>query len=80
MINTKLIIIKYREKGGIVSEVASWKIHPDYHETQTDGWPNDIAILKLATPIEESKTVGYARLPANGSDPVAGSIAIAAGW
>lgn len=41
---------------------------------------NDVAILKLSTPIQKSETIGYATLPAAGSDPVANTLAIAAGW
>ncbi|KAK9439328.1 extracellular trypsin protease [Metarhizium brunneum] len=41
---------------------------------------NDIGILKLSTPIQKSKTIGYATLPDAGSDPVVGSPAIIAGW
>ncbi|KID85044.1 trypsin- protease [Metarhizium guizhouense ARSEF 977] len=69
-----------RETGGTVVEVASFKIHPSYHGHENNSYPHDIATLKLSTPIPESNMTRYAKLPASGSDPVANSIAIAAGW
>ncbi|KAK8142397.1 hypothetical protein G3M48_008825 [Beauveria asiatica] len=74
-----------RTTGGVDAEVASAqiKMHPDYALGSPSHGPyavNDIAILKLATPIKKSGTISYATLPANGSDPVANSIAIVAGW
>ncbi|OAR01253.1 hypothetical protein LLEC1_06751 [Akanthomyces lecanii] len=41
---------------------------------------NDIAVLKLKTPIPESDTVAYAKLPISNSDPMAKSTAVVAGW
>ncbi|EFY91650.1 Trypsin-related protease [Metarhizium acridum CQMa 102] len=41
---------------------------------------NDIAILKLSTPIEKSDTIDYARLPAADRDVAGNSAAIVAGW
>ncbi|KAK8925559.1 Chymotrypsinogen A [Metarhizium anisopliae] len=41
---------------------------------------NDIAIVKLSTPIEKSDTIDYAGLPPAGGDAVVNSTAIAAGW
>lgn len=59
-------------------------MHPNYEPGSRKGSGpfgiNDIGILKLSTPIEKSETIGYATLPANGSDPVANSIATVAGW
>ncbi|KID81821.1 Peptidase cysteine/serine, trypsin-like protein [Metarhizium guizhouense ARSEF 977] len=66
-----------KETGGVVAEVKSNLLHPDYNHFKRG---NDIAILKLSTPIEESKTISYAKLPAGGSSPVIGSTAVAAGW
>jgi trypsin len=54
-------------------------VHPDYKNLRVEV-NNDIAILKLSTPIEESETISYAKLPASGSSPVIDSIAVAAGW
>ncbi|KJK86433.1 hypothetical protein H633G_09719 [Metarhizium anisopliae BRIP 53284] len=66
-----------RETGGVVAEVQSRIYHPDYvHRFKR----NDIAILKLSTPIQESQTIRYAKLPVNGADPAVGSTAVAAGW
>ncbi|KAH0593941.1 hypothetical protein MHUMG1_08264 [Metarhizium humberi] len=42
--------------------------------------PNDIAIVKLLSPIQKSDIIGYATLPVNGSDPVVKSMATVAGW
>ncbi|KJK75903.1 hypothetical protein H634G_09268 [Metarhizium anisopliae BRIP 53293] len=70
--------------GGVDAKVVSRIKHPNYHVGgPPDFYPfvlNDIAILKLATPIEESKSIRYATLAANSSDPVVNSIAIVAGW
>ncbi|PMB71448.1 Trypsin [Beauveria bassiana] len=66
-----------KDYGGVVAEVESVRKHPDW--TQIDH-QNDIAILKLSSPIEESETIGYAKLPPGGSNPVNGSTAMAAGW
>ncbi|KAF5125063.1 Trypsin [Metarhizium anisopliae] len=41
---------------------------------------NDIAILKLSTPIEKSDNIDYAGLPPAGGDAVVNSTGIAAGW
>ncbi|TWU72858.1 hypothetical protein ED733_003271 [Metarhizium rileyi] len=41
---------------------------------------DDVAILKLETPISECHGVEYAVLPADGSDPTADSEAVAVGW
>ncbi|KAF1738173.1 Mite allergen Der p 3 [Beauveria bassiana] len=68
--------------GGVDANIASSKQHPDYELYAKDGGyaVNDIAILKLSTAIEKSENIDYATLPANGSDPEANSIAVAAGW
>ncbi|KAK8912018.1 Trypsin [Metarhizium anisopliae] len=77
-----------RKTGGVDAPVASRKPHPGYRLNKPRGGEgrapdyaiNDIGILKLSTPIEQSGAIGYATLPANGSDPVVNSIAITAGW
>lgn len=58
-------------------EVASAAVYPRYSGIRRR---HDIAILKLATPIEESDMIRYATLPASGSDPVLNTIAVVAGW
>ncbi|KAF1952835.1 hypothetical protein CC80DRAFT_494983 [Byssothecium circinans] len=63
--------------GGTLAAVASFTLHPN-STNSAPVW--DVAILKLATPIRTSSTIAYATLPKAGSDPVAGSIATAAGW
>ncbi|KAF4441035.1 AChain A Fusarium Oxysporum Trypsin At Atomic Resolution [Fusarium acutatum] len=64
-----------RTSGGVTSSLSSVRVHPSY-----SGNNNDLAILKLSTSIPASGTIGYARLAASGSDPVAGSSATVAGW
>ncbi|QLI73247.1 Trypsin [Metarhizium brunneum] len=66
-----------KDTGGVVAQVGSRLRHPDY---VLNGHHNDIAILKLSTPIQASQTIGYAKLPASGLNPVIGSTAVAAGW
>ncbi|EXU98743.1 peptidase S1 domain protein [Metarhizium robertsii] len=58
-------------QGGVEVEVASAALHPRYSSIRRH---DDIAILKLATPIEESDMIRYATLPASGSDPVLNTI------
>lgn len=80
----KLISIQNYKTGGVEAKIASCKKHPRFGKN-FPGRPgpdvfNDIGILKLSTPIEKSETISYAMLPANGSDPMANSMAIVAGW
>ncbi|EFZ03809.1 peptidase S1 domain protein [Metarhizium robertsii] len=71
--------------GGVEAKVVAAH-RPDHDKLNLTGeyteayWLNDIAILKLSTPIEKSDKIGYATLPADGSDPMANSTAIAVGW
>ncbi|KAJ4147291.1 hypothetical protein LMH87_001825 [Akanthomyces muscarius] len=79
-----------RDAGGILARAANLTVHPDYTGKKTipEGLGtqyavilNDIAILKLSTPIEENgDTIRYASLPESGSDPEADSKATVAGW
>ncbi|CAG9953285.1 unnamed protein product [Clonostachys rosea f. rosea IK726] len=65
--------------GGKQVAVSSIKIHSSY--TVKDDIPyNDIAIWKLSSTIAESSTIKYAALPAQGSDPSAGTSVTVAGW
>lgn len=57
------------------SVVESYVQHPEYKNSNYD-----FAILKLATPIEESETISYAKLQEEDVDPVAGAVATVAGW
>ena len=41
---------------------------------------NDVALWHLDTPIQASDNIAYAKLPAAGSDPEAGSTVTIAGW
>ncbi|KAH8721615.1 trypsin-like cysteine/serine peptidase domain-containing protein [Ilyonectria robusta] len=63
--------------GGKQVGVSSIVSHPDYNAGTVD---NDVAIWRLASPIEASDTIGYATLAKNGSDPVADSLLTVAGW
>ncbi|EFZ03846.2 chymotrypsin B1 [Metarhizium robertsii ARSEF 23] len=70
-------------RGGVEAKVASFRKHPNYTRDKNNGGPwveNDIAVLKLSTPIEKSNTIDYATLPPVGSDAMVNSTAIAAGW
>jgi trypsin len=62
--------------GGVLASVSRIIINPSY-----DGDVDyDSAILKLATSVPTSSTVGYAKIAASGSTPAAGSTATVAGW
>ncbi|KJZ76103.1 hypothetical protein HIM_04559 [Hirsutella minnesotensis 3608] len=72
---------------GVEAKAKAIVVHPDYQIKQRESNPlgdeihiNDIAIIKLATPIEKSDTIKYATLPADGSDPAENSNAVVAGW
>lgn len=60
-----------------MSTVSSITIHPSYNDDTSD---YDIAILKLATAVPTSSTIGYATFAAAGSDPASGSTVTVAGW
>jgi hypothetical protein len=78
-----LSTLKNPKTGGIEASIASRKAHPEYSTNKDETKPyenNDIGIIKLSTPIEKNDTVAYATLAADGSDPTAGSMAVAAGW
>ncbi|EAT87042.2 hypothetical protein HBI56_139780 [Parastagonospora nodorum] len=66
-----------KNSGGTTSAVASIVIHPSYNSRTSD---NDIAIIKLRTPIATSSTISYASLAASGQDPAAGTTLTVAGW
>ncbi|CAG8974829.1 hypothetical protein HYALB_00000443 [Hymenoscyphus albidus] len=63
--------------GGTQVGVSRIISHPNYNPSTTDA---DIAVWQLATAIPTSSTVGYATLPAQGSDPAAGTTVTVAGW
>ncbi|KAM3416620.1 Trypsin [Cercospora zeina] len=65
----------YYNQSGVTSLVESYVQHPEYKDGNYD-----FAILKLATPIEESYTISYAQLQEEDVDPAAGEIATVAGW
>ncbi|VUC23479.1 unnamed protein product [Clonostachys rosea] len=63
--------------GGTQVGVSKITVHPDYDSSTVD---NDVAVWKLASPIESGSNIAYATLPASGSDPEAGSTVTVAGW
>ncbi|CAN9119264.1 unnamed protein product [Alternaria alternata] len=66
-----------KSSGGTLVGVSSVTVHPSY---RSSGQDFDVAIWKLSTAVPTSSTIGYATLPASGSDPAAGSTATVAGW
>ncbi|KAM3437958.1 hypothetical protein NHJ13734_004362 [Beauveria thailandica] len=69
---------------GVVSEYI--KLSPEQKKlanlTVDEGVyaPNDLAVVKLVTPIPESETIKHAKLPKALSDPKVNSTVIALGW
>ncbi|KAM3513985.1 hypothetical protein MY11210_002417 [Beauveria gryllotalpidicola] len=66
-------------KGGEYSGIRGTIMHPGYHSNGLYVL-NDIGLVLLKEGFDESETIGYASLPANGSDPKVKSEAIALGW
>ncbi|KAK3203300.1 hypothetical protein GRF29_112g843675 [Pseudopithomyces chartarum] len=66
-----------RNSGGTVVKVSSIKTYSGFNQNTLDG---DVSIIKLATSIPTSSTIGYATLAAAGSDPASGSTLTVAGW
>ncbi|KAF4465910.1 trypsin-related protease [Fusarium albosuccineum] len=65
------------DAGGQKVNVSFFNVHPSYNSSNAD---NDIAIVRLASPIEDTAVIGYATLPKHCSDPVPNSTATTAGW
>ncbi|KAL6796371.1 trypsin-like protease [Trichoderma sp. SZMC 28013] len=66
--------------GGTQVGVSSLTLHPSY-TVDSQGVPdNDVGVWHLATAIPTSSTIGYATLPAQGSDPASGTTLTVAGW
>ncbi|XP_054089200.1 trypsin-like [Zeugodacus cucurbitae] len=63
------------KKDGVIIKVAAAKYHPGYNPSTIE---NDVGILKLATPIEESESVGYIELAE--TTPSTGTPAVVTGW
>jgi len=63
--------------GGTQVGVSQVVPHPSYNAAKVD---NDIALWHLATPLPASSTIGYAQLPAQGSDPAPSTQVTVAGW
>ncbi|KAF4987347.1 hypothetical protein FDECE_15468 [Fusarium decemcellulare] len=63
--------------GGKVVNVSAITQHPSYKPLTTD---NDIAILRLSSPIYKTSAISYATLPKQGSDPTPKTITTVAGW
>lgn len=69
---------QYHNSGGALVAVSSIVVHPSYNSTTID---NDIALVKLASALTLGSTQAKAvKLPAQGSDPAAGELALASGW
>ncbi|KAF9777099.1 hypothetical protein IL306_004611 [Fusarium sp. DS 682] len=66
-----------RTSGGVTSRLSSARVNPSYSASNSN---NDVAILKLSTPISAGGNIGYASLAASGSDPAAGAQYTVAGW
>ncbi|KAF4530668.1 hypothetical protein B566_EDAN004907 [Ephemera danica] len=65
--------------GGSVHAVASFEYHAGYQNFQY--WPNDIAVVRVATPfVIDNTLVGTTTLAADGSDVPSGTPAIVEGW
>lgn len=76
-LDTNLSSLQTWASGGTQVGVSRIIVNPSYNSRTTDF---DVAVWKLASSIPESSTIGYATLPAAGSDPAAGSIVTTAGW
>ncbi|EHK98516.1 putative Trypsin [Glarea lozoyensis 74030] len=63
--------------GGTLVSVSSIVVNPSYSSSTIN---NDVAVWKLATALPTSSTIKYATLPAQGSDPAAGTSTTTAGW
>jgi trypsin len=64
--------------GGTLVSVSAIISHPGYSASTID---NDIAVLQLAAPMTLGQTQAKAvSLPAQGSDPTAGALAMTSGW
>lgn len=64
--------------GGTLVSVSEIRVHPSYSSSTLD---NDIAVLRLASALTLGQTQAQAvAMPAQGSDPAAGTSVIAAGW
>jgi len=65
--------------GTVTSNVSSYKMHESYN-TGTPTYSNDIAILTLATAINQGTNIRYAALPANNNNNFAGTTGVITGW
>ncbi|KAK0105472.1 hypothetical protein ONS95_004163 [Cadophora gregata] len=63
--------------GGTLVKVSKIIVHPSYNSRTVN---NDVAIWQLASPLTAGGNIGYATLPAQGSDPAAGVSTTVSGW
>ncbi|XP_054737942.1 transmembrane protease serine 9-like [Anastrepha obliqua] len=63
------------KKGGELVKVAAVKYHPNYNASTIE---NDVGILKLATAIQKTESVGYIELAQ--TSPATGISAVVTGW
>jgi hypothetical protein len=72
---------KDRYDAGEASRQASdVRFHPNFKFTQIGGAQNDLALIKLATPIDFSDTIRPICLPTAGEALPVGKTCVAAGW
>jgi len=65
---------------GVLSNLASYTMHERYNQ-DSQTFSNDIAILKLASPIAANGgSIQFARLPANNNNQYAGDTCTISGW
>lgn len=63
--------------GQVASQAAVYRKHPDYNPTTNE---NDVALVKLATPIKFSEKIQPICLPAQDEPLKTGDAAVVTGW
>lgn len=54
--------------------------HPDFENNGAVGYPNDVATMYLAIPLEESESIQYASLATEDDGDFAGADCSLSGW
>lgn len=67
----------HRTEGGVVVGVLEVFIHPDYDNREYD---YDLAIVKLASPLEFSEEIQPIRIPAASDQSKDGDMMLVSGW
>ena len=65
------------EASGQIRTLSSYTAHPNYSPAT---FANDIAVLTLASPMDQTSDVGVCCLPSDTSSPRIGDIGVIAGW